>query len=122
MSYGTLNRIARRKSKLVCKLLVCEEQVGGRLLLRLVPSCVLLFGLLVRKTQARRTPQPIADGIGKQKVLYQGFMFVFQSFAYKLVHFYILVFYCRLCCSSNIATSKQLFGRVKIYCISVDSM
>ena len=40
MFCGALNRIVRKKSKLVCKLLLSEELDGGRLLLRLVPSRV----------------------------------------------------------------------------------
>ena len=74
MFCGALNRIIRKKSKLVCKLLVSEEQDGGHLLLRLVPSSVLLCSLLGRKPQAGRTPLPIDDGVGKQNVLYQAFM------------------------------------------------
>ena len=74
MFCGALNRIVRKKSKLVCKLLLSEELDGGRLLLRLVPSSVLLCSLLERKTQEGRTPQPIADGVGKQNILYQAFM------------------------------------------------
>ena len=96
MFCGALNRIVRKKSKLVCKLLLSEELDCGRLLLRLVPSSVLLCGLLRRKTREWRTPQPIADGAGKQNVLYQAFMVafelrtsVFESLAYKVVHFYI---------------------------------
>ena len=69
-----LKMIARKKSKLVCKLLVSEELNGGRLLLRLVPSSVLLCGLLGRKKQAGMTPSPIPDGVGKQNVLHQTFM------------------------------------------------
>ena len=72
MFYGALNRIIRKKSKLVYKLLLSEELDGGRLLLRLVPSSV--CGLLRGKTQEGRTPQPIANGVGKQNVLYQAFM------------------------------------------------
>ena len=63
MFCGALNSIIRKKSKLVCNLLVSEELDGGRLLLRLVPSSVLLCGLLGRKTQVGRTPLPIADGV-----------------------------------------------------------
>ena len=74
MFCGTLNRIVRKKSKLVCKLLFSEELDCGRLLLRLVPSSVLLCSLLGRKTQTERTPLPIADAVGKQNVLYQAFM------------------------------------------------
>ena len=62
----------------MCKLLVSEELDGGRLLLRLIPSSVLLCGLLRRMTQAERTPLPIADGVGKQNVLYQAFMVTVQ--------------------------------------------
>ena len=72
MFCGALNRIVRKKSKLVCKLLLSEELDGGCLLLRLVPSS--MCGLLRGKTQEGRTPQPIADGVGKQNVLYQAFM------------------------------------------------
>ena len=72
MFCGALNRIVRKKSKLVCKLLLSKELLGSRVLLRLVPSNV--CGLLRRKTQDGRTPQPIADGLGKQNVLYQTFM------------------------------------------------
>ena len=39
--------------------------------------------------QAGRTPQPIANGVGKQNVLYQAFMVVFESLAHKLVNLYI---------------------------------
>ena len=74
MFCGALNRIVRKKSKLVCKLLVSNELDSGHLLLRLVPSSVLLCGLLGRKTQVRKTPQPIADGVGKQNIMYQAFM------------------------------------------------
>ena len=74
MFCGALNGIIRKKSKLVCKLLVSKELDGGRLLLRLVPSSVLLCGLLGQKMQAGRTPQPIADGVGKQNVLYESFV------------------------------------------------
>ena len=74
MFCGALNSMIRKTNKLVCKLLLSEELDGGRLLLRLVPSSVLLCGLLRRKTQEGKTPQPIADGIGKQNVLYQAFM------------------------------------------------
>ena len=72
MFCGALNRIARKKSKLVCKLLLNEELDGGSLLLRLVSSRV--CGLLRGKTQEGRTPQSIVDGVGKQNVLYQAFM------------------------------------------------
>ena len=65
---GALNRIVRNKSKLVCKLLLSEELDGGHLLLRLVPSNVLLCGLLKTNTQEGRTPQAIADGVGKQNI------------------------------------------------------
>ena len=74
MFCGALNRIIRKKSKLVCKLFLSEELDGGCLLLRLVPSSVLLCGLLRQKTQEGKTPQPIADGVGKQNVLYQAFI------------------------------------------------
>ena len=74
MFCGALNRIVRKNSKLVCKLLLSEELDGGHLLLRLVPSSVLLCGLLRRKTQEGKTPQQIADGVGKQNVLYQAFI------------------------------------------------
>ena len=72
MFCGAFNRIVRKKSKLVCKLLLSEELEGGRLLLGIVPSSV--CGLLRGKTQEGRTPQSIADGVGKQNVLYQAFM------------------------------------------------
>ena len=65
MFCGAINRIVRKKSKLVCNLLVNEDLDGGRLLLRLVPSSVLLCDLLGRKTQVGRTPLPIAYGVGK---------------------------------------------------------
>ena len=58
----------------MCKLLLGEELDSGRLLLRLVPSSVLLCGLLRQKTQEGKTPQAIADGVDKQNVLYQAFM------------------------------------------------
>ena len=58
---GALNRIVRKKSKLVCKLLLSKKLDDGRLLLRLVPSSMLLCGLLRGKTQEERTPQPIAE-------------------------------------------------------------
>ena len=74
MFCGTLNRIIRKLSKLVCKLLLSKELDGSHLLLRLVPSSKLLCGLLRRKTQEGRTPQPITNGVGKQNVLYQAFM------------------------------------------------
>ena len=74
MFCGALNRIVRKKSKLVCKFLLSEELDGSRLLLTLVPSRVMLCGLLKRKTQEWRTPQPIADSLGKQNVLYLAFM------------------------------------------------
>ena len=72
MFCGALKRIVKKKNQLVCKLLLSDELDGGRLLLRLVPSseCCLLRG----KTQKGRAPQPIADGVGKQNVLYQTFM------------------------------------------------
>ena len=65
MFCGALNRIVRKKSKLVCKLLLSEELDGDRLLL-----CNLLRG----KTQEGRTPQLLADCVGKQNVLYPTFM------------------------------------------------
>ena len=84
MFCGALNRIIRKKSKLVCKLLLSEELDGGRLLLRLVPSSVLLCGLLRRKTQEGKTPQPIADGVGKQNVLYQAFIVALELRTWSL--------------------------------------
>ena len=60
----------------MCKLLLSEELDGGRLLLRLVPSS--LCSLLREKTQEGRTPQRIADGVGKQNVLYQALMVVVE--------------------------------------------
>ena len=84
MFCGALNRIVRKKSKLVCKLLLSEELDGGRLLLRLVPSRVLLCGLLRPKTQEGKTPQPIADGVGKQNVLYQAFIVALELRTWSL--------------------------------------
>ena len=84
MFCGALNGIIRKKSKLVCKLLLSEELDGGRLLLRLVPSSVLLCGLLRRKTQEGKTPQPIADGVGKQNILYQAFIVALELRTWSL--------------------------------------
>ena len=84
MFCGALNRIIRKKSKLVYKLLLSEELDGGRLLLRLVPSSVPLCGLLRRKTQEGKTPQPIADGVGKQNVLYQAFIVALELRTWSL--------------------------------------
>ena len=53
MFCGALNRIIRKKSKLVCKLLLSEELDGGRLLLRLVPSSV--CGLLRKDARVENT-------------------------------------------------------------------
>ena len=50
------------------------ELDSGRLLLRLVSLSMLLCGLLGRKTQEGRIPQPIANGVGKQNVFYQALM------------------------------------------------
>ena len=84
MFCGALNTIIRKKSKLVCKRLLSEELNGGRLLLRLVLSNVLLCGLLRRKTQEGKTPQPIADGVGKQNVLYQAFIVALELRTWSL--------------------------------------
>ena len=67
---GALNRFVRKKSKLVCNWTVAAYYWDTSL----EACCCLLYGLLGRKTQAGRTPQPIADGVGKQNVLYQAFM------------------------------------------------
>ena len=84
MFCGALTRIIRKKSKLVCQLLLSEELDGGRLLLRLVPSSVLLCGLLRRKTQEGKTPQLISDGIGKQNVLYQAYIVALELRTWSL--------------------------------------
>ena len=84
MFCGALNRIITKESKLVCKLLLSEELDGGRLLLTLVSSSVLLCGLFRRKTQKGKTPQPVADGVGKQNVLYQAFIVVLELRTWSL--------------------------------------
>ena len=61
MLCGTYNRMVRKRSELVCTVLLSEELDSGRLLLRLVHSSLLLCHLLGRKTQAGRKPQQIAD-------------------------------------------------------------
>ena len=84
MFCGALNRIVRKKSELAGKLLLSEELDGGRLLLRLIPSSVLLCGLLRQKTQEGKTPQPIADDVGKQNVLYQAFIVALELRTWSL--------------------------------------
>ena len=50
-----LNKIVRKKSKLVCKLLVSMELDGSCLILRFVPSSVLLCGLLGERRNGEDT-------------------------------------------------------------------